>query len=149
LHPVSDEECVFTNHEFCVVRPARQLGIQARGFGQVPKMSRGAATELSSGVALPPPDDEFVSGSGNEVPEQMGETGATLSGRYDSYEGVIVDPGSLPSDGSTFQKSLMASIAQWKREVPSRDSLFFQVCILSRHCKRLVNSCDSRRAAGE
>ena len=101
-----------------MVRPARQLGIQARGFRQVPNMSRGAVTELSSGVALLPPDDEFVSGSGNELPEQMGET---LSCQYDSYEGVIVDPRSLPSDVSTFKKSLEASIAQWKREVPSLD----------------------------
>lgn len=116
----------------CVIRPARQLGIQARGFRQVPRMSAEAAPELSSGVALPPPDDEFVSRSGNEL--QMGEeegesqNNATLSGLYDSYEGVIVDPRSLPSDGSTFKKCLMASIAQWKRE---------------------VNSCDSRRTVGE
>ncbi|KAG0597403.1 hypothetical protein M758_UG335300 [Ceratodon purpureus] len=94
----------------------RQLGIQARGFRLVPRMSGEVATELSSGVALPPPDDEFVSGSSNEVTKQWGEAGATLSGRYDSYEGMIVDPRSLPSDGSTFKKSLMASIAQWRRE---------------------------------
>ena len=87
----------------------------------MPRMSGEVATELSSGVALPPPDDEFVSGSSNEVTKQRGEAGATLSGRYDSYEGMIVDPRSLPSDGSTFKKSLMASIAQWRREVQSLD----------------------------
>jgi len=80
-----------------------------------------AASELASGVALPPPDDEFVSRSGSEL-QMEGDSqsnNATLSGRYDSYEGVIVDPRSLPSDGSTFKKSLMASIAEWKREVKS------------------------------
>lgn len=82
-------------------------------------MSGEAAMEVSSGVALPPPDDEFMSGSESEISERMGDTGATLSGRYDSYEGVIVDPRSLPSDGAAFKKSLMASLAQWRREVPS------------------------------
>lgn len=88
---------------------------QVRGFRQVPIMSgaEASARELTSGVALPPPDDEFVSrseGEFHEIPE-------TLSGRYDSYEGVIVDPRSLPSDVSTFKQTLTASIAQWKREV--------------------------------
>jgi len=80
-----------------------------------------AAPELASGVALPPPDDEFVSRSGNElqVEGESQSNNATLSGRYDSYEGVIVDPRGLPTDGFTFKKSLVASIAQWKREVKS------------------------------
>lgn len=76
--------------------------------------AEASAPELTSGVALPPPDDEYVSSSGNELQME-----GTLSGRYDSYDGVIVDPCSLPSDGSTFKNSLMASIAQWKREVKS------------------------------
>lgn len=75
------------------------------------RMDGDTSKDLSTGVALPPPDDEFVSEK-----ELESWTNTILPGQYDSYEGVIIDHRSLPSDASVFKKYLIASIAQWKKE---------------------------------
>jgi hypothetical protein len=98
----------------CAIQPAGHLETKSSGFRQVLRMNGDTSKELSSGVALPPPDDEFVSEK-----ELESRANTILPGRYDSYEGVIIDHRSLPSDASVFKKYLMASIAQWRKEVLS------------------------------
>lgn len=72
-----------------------------------------AAQQPTVGVAPLPPESDL------DVPfhEKLFVGAGILASHKDHYEGVIVDPASLPSRVDTFKQMLDVSMAAWRSQV--------------------------------